>query len=649
MKKHIIALIGIGLFILQSGIFAADKGEHLNTPPPDAAKQLLEQGIKLAENDRPIEALDKFKKAIAIAPNYVKAHSQYIKTRVYFLGQYDEVMAEYEKYMRQEPDNPVYPMAVFLGQSLANDNGAWLKKTAEIAPEWSWGHYAKALLLLGRDNEAATAELLKSIEKNPAEPAGYIQAIHFQRNILRRVDDAMVTVEKMKDQPDLRETMLSQRWLLELAKGKFSDEAKQTVNTELVRLASTSTDIKVLSAIYQTYVLLKDTKKASAIEEQIHKIDAAWYPERGKTAVLVVTGEDGIPRQIATANHQTTILNALKEMDPGATPDEKIDQLSELLAMKPNRDLETVIGEGLFRASTEAKDDKAVARFGEGLLTRDPKNPAVLALVSLALTNQKIQGGKAKTYAEQAVAVTAEFHAVQRPANTDQATFTERFPEKAQIANYKKMRALALDALGWQLYQSGDYQKAEAALRQSVQSQWFENNLNHLSDTLQKLGRGEEAQKISADAKKVFVDSITSKFTNVPLKELAYIGMDGKSYKLTDLKGKLVMLSFWGTWCVPCRKEMPLLSEAYKKYKDQGFEIVAITTEGRQFQSAVETFVKNNRMTFAVGFSDDAEKVYNFSSYPTNIFIDRQGKIRYRSGSFTDERVLETVITELLK
>ena len=109
------------------------------------------------------------------------------------------------------------------------------------------------------------------------------------------------------------------------------------------------------------------------------------------------------------------------------------------------------------------------------------------------------------------------------------------------------------------------------------------------------------------------------------------------------------MLSFWGTWCVPCREEMPLLNEAYKKYKDQGFEIVAITTEGRQFQSAVETFVKNNRMAFTVGFSDDAEKIYGFNAYPTNIFIDREGKIRYRSTSFSDARVLETLITELLK
>ena len=84
----------------------------LTAPIPREARELVKSATSLIEHDRIREALTALRKAIALAPNYVNAHAEYIRVKACFLNRYDEARAEYENLMTREPDNPVYPMAL---------------------------------------------------------------------------------------------------------------------------------------------------------------------------------------------------------------------------------------------------------------------------------------------------------------------------------------------------------------------------------------------------------------------------------------------------------------------------------------------------------------------------------------------------------
>ena len=174
----------------------AEGGRHLDAPPPPAARDLLKQAIELAGQDRIEEAVANIKKAIAIAPSYLAAHQEYLRLRIQFQGKVDEAVAEYQSLMIREPANPVYPAALWLS-GRAPSGSALFKKVAELAPEWSWGHYANSFVILGRDyemmnekyegrGEQILGEALKAIEQNRSVANFYTQTIHLQENQIGR-------------------------------------------------------------------------------------------------------------------------------------------------------------------------------------------------------------------------------------------------------------------------------------------------------------------------------------------------------------------------------------------------------------------------------------------------------------------------------
>ncbi|NDW17964.1 AhpC/TSA family protein [Dysgonomonas sp. 216] len=107
---------------------------------------------------------------------------------------------------------------------------------------------------------------------------------------------------------------------------------------------------------------------------------------------------------------------------------------------------------------------------------------------------------------------------------------------------------------------------------------------------------------------------------------------DGKEIALSDYagKGKVVLIDFWASWCGPCIKEMPVVIEAYKKYKAKGFEIVGISLD--QDGDAWKTSIKDLSITWPQmsdlkAWNSDLSKVYGVRSIPHTILLDKDGKI----------------------
>jgi thiol-disulfide isomerase/thioredoxin len=127
--------------------------------------------------------------------------------------------------------------------------------------------------------------------------------------------------------------------------------------------------------------------------------------------------------------------------------------------------------------------------------------------------------------------------------------------------------------------------------------------------------------------------------------------LEGKEQKLSALKGKVVFLNFWATWCGPCRVEMPSMENLHQRFKDQGLEILAVNCQEKSTE--VLSFMKGNKFTFpaALDTSGNISSRYGVRAIPTTCIIDRDGKIIIRvAGSLNwDDPKIIAAFETLLK
>jgi peroxiredoxin len=115
--------------------------------------------------------------------------------------------------------------------------------------------------------------------------------------------------------------------------------------------------------------------------------------------------------------------------------------------------------------------------------------------------------------------------------------------------------------------------------------------------------------------------------------------LEGPDVRLSDFRGKAVVLNFWATWCDPCRKEMPQFVRAYDEHKEHGLEIVAVNLQ--EGKAISQRFVDDYGMDFTVVVDRDGDvgDRYRVLGLPTTYFIDREGEIRSLfTGPFLEEQ-----------
>jgi thiol-disulfide isomerase/thioredoxin len=142
---------------------------------------------------------------------------------------------------------------------------------------------------------------------------------------------------------------------------------------------------------------------------------------------------------------------------------------------------------------------------------------------------------------------------------------------------------------------------------------------------------------------------------HAPEPDIAFTGPDGKPLKLADLKGQVVVVNFWATWCGPCKEEMPSLAKLSKDYADRGVKVIAISVDRLEDGAAAKAFLKTHG---DLQFYNDPEYRVVFGltprpdGIPTTVIYDKTGKEQARLSGGADwdtdqaKKVMDAVLAK---
>jgi len=123
----------------------------------------------------------------------------------------------------------------------------------------------------------------------------------------------------------------------------------------------------------------------------------------------------------------------------------------------------------------------------------------------------------------------------------------------------------------------------------------------------------------------------------------------GASVRLSDYKGKVVLLDFWATWCHGCKTEIPWYMEFQNKYKDKGLSVIGVSMDEDGWKS-VKPFLEEKKMNYAVVIgNEDLARLYAVDALPVTLLIDRDGKIADSHPGMVDKDAFENEIRVLLQ
>ncbi len=169
-------------------------------------------------------------------------------------------------------------------------------------------------------------------------------------------------------------------------------------------------------------------------------------------------------------------------------------------------------------------------------------------------------------------------------------------------------------------------------------------DINHvLPDTMFAFHPPATAKKVESFQQQGMQETV-SPLVGKPASDFSLKDLDGKKQSLSSLKGKVVLLDFWATWCGPCRRELPTIAKLHKELADKGLAVVAVNV-GEPLAS-VNAFLRKNAFELPVWLDSDSEvsQRYSANSIPTLVVIDKTGKVSAYKVGLREEAELRSML-----
>ena len=133
-----------------------------------------------------------------------------------------------------------------------------------------------------------------------------------------------------------------------------------------------------------------------------------------------------------------------------------------------------------------------------------------------------------------------------------------------------------------------------------------------------------------------------------PANDFSLPGRDSKPVKLSALKGKVVLLDFWATWCTGCKVEIPWFIEFDKAYRAQGLAAVGVSMDDEGWKT-IEPYLKKNPISYPIVAGNfDTAKPYNITALPVTVLIDRAGRVAATHVGVVNKKSFEGELKQLL-
>ena len=130
--------------------------------------------------------------------------------------------------------------------------------------------------------------------------------------------------------------------------------------------------------------------------------------------------------------------------------------------------------------------------------------------------------------------------------------------------------------------------------------------------------------------------------------EFRLSGLDGKGLSMAALKGKVLVLDLWATWCIPCREQHPLYEQVKQRFRDNP-SVVFLSVDADADRSAVQPFVASMKWQGPVYFEDGLARLFAVDGLPATIVLDRSGRLYTHLNGFLDKNHFAELLTERIQ
>lgn len=390
--------------------------------------------------------------------------------------------------------------------------------------------------------------------------------------------------------------------------------------------------------------------------------------------------------QFATPQDDSAEDKALREAlgEAGNSPVDFLRAIEQHLHRYPMTKQREALELAAVKAALELRDNERIIRFGERVLARDMSDPTLLERVARALlvTDDKDTSARALKYSIKLEEHLRGFLKDDPAKNRARAIMADDLDRAiARAIAYqaratgnlgKTAEAVALAKKAWEFFPSAESAREAGRWlakegKDSEAVAFYANAFAIPDDKNTELDRAKDRARLGELYRKLKGNEIglgdlvmqsydriaeqqarrlaeqKDRIPNVdatdPL-QFTITGMNGEQLKLASLKGKVVVMDFWATWCGPCRAQYPLYEEVKKRFKGRD-DVVFLAISTDDDRSVVKPFIEENKWNKSVYFEDGLGALLRVNSIPATIIIDRAGKLYSRMNGYIPERFVD--------